>query len=410
MTTITLDDIDTELTAELALLQPDGFTTLDIALHPRMRELHGVKYNALNYKGMVGKKLKRLQTRDGLPLLLEQPTKRKVGTTQTAVWRLAVARDVPMPTVRPRPAEVVTQAENLNLGPQYANDAPFTRRMRRHQSWYRTQVLGLPHGVGPQRGGAPYGNYLTEADAARGANFLTPAIHQVALDRLRERTGVVQEYRLLHNLLSSQPMCFNLFGPLVDDLGLATRLLGALLPGEVAQVERVLLEWAPQPARDFLSDRTAFDAFVEYRRPDGARAFVGFETKLTEPFSQDHYDGAAYRRWMDERAPWRPEAAQAVTHVRHNQLWRDHLLAVALARQPGWAHGRLALVRHPLDAECAEVVRGYTGLLREGDDTFADFTLDRVLDAWSGALQTEEERTWLAAFALRYLGLSTSGS
>lgn len=189
--------------------------------------------------------------------------------------------------------------------------------MRRHQSWYRARVLKLPYGILPQRAGNPYGNCLTETDAERGANFLTPAIHAVARRRLAQRIGVVEPYRLLHNLLSSQPMCFNLFGPLVDDVGLATRLLSALLPGEVAQVEQVLVEWAPEPASAFLGDRTAFDAFIAYRRPDGQRAFVGFETKLTEPYSQSDYDGPAYRRWMDDRSPWLPGSQEAVAHRRH---------------------------------------------------------------------------------------------
>jgi hypothetical protein len=45
---------------------------------------------------------------------------------------------------------------------------------------------------------------------------------------------------------------------------------------------------------DALGDRTAFDAFVTYRRPDGAHACVAVETKLTEPFSQQAYDWTRY--------------------------------------------------------------------------------------------------------------------
>jgi len=180
---------------------------------------------------------------------------------------------------------------------------------------------------------------LTAQDGARGMNFLTPEIHEVARERLQEGQGTVEEFRLLHNLLSSQPMCFNLFGPLVRDHALATLLWRALLGDEVAAVTRVRLEYAPLPAAEYLDDRTAFDAFVEYRRPDGALCFTGVETKLTEPFSQSgDYSQAQrrYQRWL-ERAelPWRPDRLSEVDAKEHNQLWRDHLLAFAIDRYNG---------------------------------------------------------------------------
>ncbi len=295
-----------------------------------------------------------------------------------------------------------------DLGPQYPRDNRLTAKLRRHQSWYRARVLGMDHGVGPKPTSASrFGNMLTTDDAERGANFLTPGIFAVAQRRLAENTGVVERFRLLHNMLSSQPMCFNLFGPLVDNLELATRLMNALTEGEVDEVLSVRLEFGPEPAKAYLNDRTAFDAYVEWRRPDGQLAFIGFETKLSEPFSQKVYDGPAYRRWMDADAPWRPGAD--VANIRHNQLWRDHLLAVAHHRQSGrHVHGRLAVVRHSLDLECQETVAGYRQTLRQGDDTLVELTLAQIVDAWSQAVQTDAERAWLAAFRLRYLDLAAS--
>jgi hypothetical protein len=55
-----------------------------------------------------------------------------------------------------------------------------------------------------------------------GANYLTPTIRQQVRDRLaqREEHELIQEERLWADLLSSQPMCFNLFGELAADLEL----------------------------------------------------------------------------------------------------------------------------------------------------------------------------------------------
>lgn len=251
---------------------------------------------------------------------------------------------------------------------------------------------------------------LTVEDGRRGLNFLTPSIFESAKRRVAQGTGMVEEFRLYCNMLSSQPMCFNLLGPQITDLDLATTLWKAVLPSEIERVTRVEIEWSPEPRFEYLDDRTAFDAFVEYERPDGTSAFIGIETKLTEHFSAEHYDNPAYRRWMEcGDAPWRTDAWNRVDAVMHNQLWRDHLLAVALRkhRDSKYGHGRLMLVRHPGDVECARIVDGYRSLLKPGDDTFIDMPLDRIVDGWSKVIGAEH-RAWLDAFRLRYLDLHRS--
>ncbi len=51
---------------------------------------------------------------------------------------------------------------------------------------------------------------LTGESANAGLNFLTPGIFALAKRRIEEGRGVVEPFRLLRNMLSSQPMCFNL--------------------------------------------------------------------------------------------------------------------------------------------------------------------------------------------------------
>src|SRR4051794_24412522 len=94
-----------------------------------------------------------------------------------------------------------------SYGMPHRGDNPFTARMRFHQSWYRERILQVP--FDPQRG---YGNYLSAEDGKRGKNFLSPQIFTVATQRIDAKVGAVASGRLLQNMLSSQPMCFNLFG------------------------------------------------------------------------------------------------------------------------------------------------------------------------------------------------------
>lgn len=206
-------------------------------------------------------------------------------------------------------------------------------------------------------------------------------------------------------------MCFNLFAPLVRDPALATRLLRCIPGLQVEQVLAVKLEYAPRPAEDYLADGTSFDAFIEYRHVDGRRGFIGIETKLTDTFSPKVCDTPAYRRWMrGATSPWRPEAATRVAEVAHNQLWRDHLLAVALRDHASkrYAHGALMLVHHPLDRSCERIVAGYRQLLVDADASFLSISLDRLLASWLEVAGDGEHSAWLNAFHQRYLALEES--
>ncbi|MHB1456361.1 MAG: PGN_0703 family putative restriction endonuclease [Armatimonadota bacterium] len=300
------------------------------------------------------------------------------------------------------------------IGPQYSGDGRFQARMRFHQSWYRSTVLGVPCGTGPNASSdSHYGNILREVDGDRGLNFTSPEAFMAARRRVDEGSGTVEPFRLFHNMLSSMPMCFNLFGPFVDDADLATVALRSLLgDNEVKCVQETVLEFAPSPRSEYLNDRTAFDAFVTYERPDGSLGFLGIETKLTESFSKQHYDSPAYRRWVEQSdSPWPEESWSRLDDVKHNQLWRGHLLATAMTSHPRslYAAGRFALIRHPGDTECARVVEGYSRLLKPQDVSFLDLPLDRLISVWEQTLP-QCCTDWLARFRLRYLDLGASES
>ena len=277
--------------------------------------------------------------------------------------------------------------------------------MRLHQSWYRHAVLRLPYGTGSGRGSRKYyGNMLDTESAERGLNFHSPRIHEVAKARIAQGGGLVDADRLLRNMLSSQPMSFNLFGELRQDLDLATTLAQALWGDHVRNVTDVCFEWAPNPQADYLNDKTAFDAIIKYEASDGRLGFIGIETKLTEPFSVLQYRGEKYRRWMTPNAPWGADAHDAVASVRHNQLWRDHLLAWALLSHPAsqYRHGRLVVVFHHEDQGTREVIEGYRQLLRD-DSTVEALDLRAIVSVWRS-----HAGEWLSEFERRYVDLSGS--
>jgi len=304
------------------------------------------------------------------------------------------------------------QLKHYEIGPQHKADTPFAGRMRFHQSWYRANVLRVPYGTGPgPKHTGKFGNMLARKDGARGLNFLTPEIFKVAKSRLNDEQGVVKEFRLLNNMLSSQPMCFNLFGPMVKDYELAKRVFNQILPCGVEEVVDVKIEHAPDQANEYLDDSTAFDAFVDFIGPDNQRSFIGIETKLTEPFSQKEYDSPAYRRWSDRKdSPWPKKAWPKLADIRYNQLWRDHLLSVAMThhQKSPYGCGFLMLVYHPDDKQCAETKEIYQSLLKSEDTSFLDYPLDKLIKAIEPQLEDTSPKNWLSDFKKRYIALFLS--
>jgi len=307
--------------------------------------------------------------------------------------------------------------DQIEIGPQSKRDSKFTAQMRFHQSWYRANILKVPFGTGPTKGSkSEYGNMLRKEEAEQGLNFLSKEIFGVVKKRLEDKTGTVDEFRLLRNLLSSQPMCFNLFAAM--DKGLSLEGLGNTLFKQVTQDEGfkrvmgVAMEFAPEPAAEYLDDKTAFDAFVEYERTDGKLGFVGIETKLTEPFSPKEYDSKVYRRWASHpKAPFQgPVEALRASQV--NQLWRGHLLMVAMLHHPKspYTRGHFMVVHHQDDDECAKAIAAYVELLKHKgqEKTFLDYPLGRLFGLIDLAAVSKVEQEWNRQFQARYLELAGS--
>lgn len=81
------------------------------------------------------------------------------------------------------------------------------------------------------------------------ANYLTETIREVVrqevLDPTRSANKLYRAPRIFEDLLSSQPLCFNLFAHLQRDLELASRVFAELLDIDGLQVETVEFEYSP---------------------------------------------------------------------------------------------------------------------------------------------------------------------
>ena len=98
------------------------------------------------------------------------------------------------------------------------------------------------------------------------SNYLTGTIREVVrheLERAEADGKLFAAPRIHDDLLSSQPLCFNLFGELKADLRVATAFARHLWPDRVDKVTCLELEHSPgRGDPDYLGNRTVFDVYL----------------------------------------------------------------------------------------------------------------------------------------------------
>ena len=284
---------------------------------------------------------------------------------------------------------------------QVKGDSSRVARYRRHQSRFREQELHVGPGPRPRSPKLRVGNTLDTAAVAANPrlNFIDDDAYRHAIRRSAEvkaEGGTLEPDRLFQNLMSSMPMCFNLFG----SIGTAPAFLDLvreLFDPEAVEIDEVKCEVKPT---DALGDRTAFDAIVWYRTARGEPRFLGIETKYTEPFSQRVYDNTTYREVTDASSWFTTDAAEELHGSATNQLWRGLMLA-SLTEGATASEGRYVVVTPADDDTAREVVELAARHLTD-PSRLSWVTLEQIV-ACARRLGDHRLSAWAEAFASRYL-------
>ncbi|MBV6405326.1 MAG: hypothetical protein GFGODING_02093 [Flavobacteriales bacterium] len=262
------------------------------------------------------------------------------------------------------------------------------------------------------------GNYL-EADFAKAskANFLTERIQSLATDEMTQAKAskaLFDEGRMWSNLLSSQPLCFNLFGELSFDLDAATACFRKLFPDRIGRVTSVKFEYSPgRGDARYTGDRSAFDVFVEYER-DGRNGFLGIEVKYAESLREEQpkksaeiveKHGARYTELTEAHGVFKPNVIATLRHPPLSQIWRDHLLSIALLNHPErkFNEGVFVFLFPSLNKQCQEGVNEYSRYLTSNDDKISGFC-PRHLEDFIHTVADHYHADWSAELRSRYLG------
>ncbi len=201
------------------------------------------------------------------------------------------------------------------LGEEYKGDSKFVAKCRRLQSIYRVEIGEDIRPYRDRYGNLHYyGNYISNGEIAKDGcqkNFLTEKAFNYAKERVNPKNKkpyeTIESDRLFNNLLSSQPMAFNLFCPLSQMLEespeIATKVIKTALPGyPIYKVTEVDLEFIPENYKDLTGDKSAMDAIIRFEDEHGKKGFIAIETKYSESLGSN----AAYD--IDENGNKKPRS------------------------------------------------------------------------------------------------------
>jgi hypothetical protein len=280
-----------------------------------------------------------------------------------------------------------------------------TELEQRQSRWREQQsrAMGLHRGE-------PLRTRFAMPDAEQGLwNFITPAIGQLVREEYRanaSRSGSARKLygypRLFDNLLSSQPLAFNLFGELTLDLPAATRVGRRLWPGRVEAITRIEFEWSPgrQDPR-YLDNGSAADIALFHTLPSGGSGVIFIETKYYEDLRVKQCRlKARYHEVAAASGAFLTSALPRLQHGVLQQLWFDHLLVLA-TRETDQLDSALFVVAYPeVNSACSAAVEVYAGTVDPAAPcTFEARTFEQIVDIMEEAIDAE----WARAFRRRYL-------
>lgn len=309
--------------------------------------------------------------------------------------------------------EVLLQHHCLEVVDKVPGDqetTAFKRKARLHQAVWR-QCRGFEIGTQPVEPVAgkpcrPLGSRLRFGYAAEtGVNFLGEAVRCAVQYRVaRPEPGeMLDKARLFCDLLSSMPMCFNLFGWLHNDPSLISRATSHWWPQIPGSVSSLRFEWSPgRGDSTYLGNHSAFDVAFELALGNGRSGIIGVETKYHEhakaeskpkPDKIERYASVA-----THSAAFKPGSIEAILGTDMRQIWLDHLLALSMLLHTSkkWQWVRFVLIHPKRNPSFANAAERYKALLAD-ESTFEVRTIESMLD--DRALPSEA----VEAFRERYL-------
>jgi len=253
-----------------------------------------------------------------------------------------------------------------------------------------------------------YGNFLKQDFAKEtGANFLTKGIFEIVKFEVENKHidgKVIQEPRIWNNLLSSQPLAFNLFGELKINKELATIIFNKLYPeSKLKRVTAIEFEYSPSRKNSkYTGDSSAFDVFIEYETEENKKGFFGIEVKYAEDLNDEPsthkntYEAISFASGIFEMSNINRLKEKPI-----QQIWRDHLLTLSLfVTNNDYEVGDFIYLYPTENLNCKLAIEEYKKTFKKDIEShFKPLTIERLVEL----IKKYCSEKWITDFEDRYL-------
>lgn len=213
------------------------------------------------------------------------------------------------------------------------------------------------------------------------------------LEAIKQRERLTDEKRLFENLLSSQPMAFNVFLPLKwNNFEVGNVVFKELFPFlNIKELTDIKMEFVPGDGagkndRKITTDNSCFDVYVEYENTKGQKGGIGIEAKYTESFSNsDYWKQTGYKkdRYITAikkySSQFLMEYAKEYLQPTYNQLFRNQLLAEEVKDKFNM-DCILAVVFSEEDSKCIDTINNFRNLIKL-DNSCIPISISQIVQA-----------------------------
>jgi len=253
-----------------------------------------------------------------------------------------------------------------------------------------------------------YGNFLKINFSKKiGANFLTASIFDIVKSEIENKHKygkVIQEPRIWNNLLSSQPLAFNLFGELKLNTELATKIFQELNPERnIYNVTTVEFEYSPgRKNPQYTGDSSAFDVLIEYENRENKKGFFGIEVKYVEDLNdKPSSHKLTYEKISQKSDIFDMSKLEELKEKPIQQIWRDHLLVLSLfITNQDYEIGDFIYLYPTDNINCKTGIEKYKQTFNSSKETyFKPLTIEKL----TGIIKEHCREKWINEFENRYL-------
>ena len=191
-----------------------------------------------------------------------------------------------------------------------------------------------------------------------------------------------------------------------------------IIGGNISRITGIFIEFAGYHDKSvYLNDRTAFDAFIEYKSSDGQNNGIGIEVKYTEnsyPLGikerKDIENPNGLYQFVTKKCGYYNNDMDITMFLQANhlrQIWRNHILGFAMILHRDINHFHHIHLyprqnKHFQDYALPE----YESLLsNKGKDSFIELTYEKFFKLLTKNFTSTKQKEWTNYLYKRYLDL-----